>query len=100
MAGPFKMKGYSPFHQNIQKDINKYNRLSGGQVTFEEAWDAMTRYERAQHGDDITRFITEAKKFTEQNPDYAHGTEKYRKWDDKPKVYNMRKIYQAKRMSR
>jgi hypothetical protein len=99
-GAPFKMTGHtlpgpnqSPMKQDEKDDqmnmsgqarslygaVNKLERLSGKKITYKDAWKSMSESERKNHGS-FENFSTKAAKFTKENPDYKHGTDKYREY--------------------
>jgi len=96
MSTPFKMRGFSGFGnspmreeetsahaKSLQGHMNKHKRLSGGVVSYEDAWKSMHSDKRAKFNDNFDTFVKEAESFKESNPDYKHGTKKYKNYQGK-----------------
>ena len=70
MTGPFKMKGWSPFRQDVKKVVTSSGAgITKGQEvkrsrkpTYKEAWDNMSKEEKAKY-ESYAAFVEAAKKY-------------------------------------
>jgi|TARA_R100000479_G_scaffold167913_2_gene108571 hypothetical protein len=66
--------------RNTQALINKKSRLEGEVITDRQIWAAMQDSDRKKYGGSYDTYVKEAEKFRKENPDYKHGSGKYKQY--------------------